>query len=295
MPRKLLRPALLAASGLLLLCGSARADGPSIAECLASSDASLKLGREHRLQEERVQLLVCASNACPDAIRNECIRRVDEVNAAIPTLIFEAKDAAGNDLSAVKVTMDGQVLVQSLDGTALSIDPGHHTFVLETQGQPPVQKELVLREAQKDRRETLSFGLPAAPPSTSQPLARPEPVPAPPPPSSEHGGGLGTQKILALVAGGIGVVGLGVGAAFGLVAVSKKSTAQSECPNLCATPDGVSKWSDAVSAANGATVGFVIGGVGLAGAAALWFTAPRVGTSTQVDLGLGALQVNGSW
>jgi hypothetical protein len=294
MPRKLLRPAVLAAWGVLLLCGSARADGPSIAECLASSDASLKLGREHRLQEERAQLLVCASNACPDAIRNECIRRVDEVNSAIPTLIFEAEDAAGNDLSAVKVTMDGQVLVQSLDGTALSIDPGHHTFVLETQGQPPVQKELVLREAQKDRRETISFGPPPAPPSTSQPMARPEPVPAPPPPS-EHGGGLGTQKILALVAGGIGVVGLGVGTAFGLVAISKKSTAQNECPNLCATPDGVSKWSDAVSAANGATVGFVIAGVGLAGAAVLWFTAPRGAMSTQVGLGPGALQVKGSW
>ena len=155
-----------------------------------------------------------------------------------------------------------------------------------------MQKELVLREAQKIERETISFGPPAAPPSTSQPLA-PQPVPAPPPPS-ERGGGLGTQKILALVAGGIGVVGLGVGSAFGLVAI-KKSTAQSECPYLCATPDGVSKWSDAVSAANGATVGFVIAGVGLAGAAVLWFTAPRGGMSTQVGLGPGALQVKGSW
>jgi hypothetical protein len=292
MPRTL-RPAVLAASALLLLCGSARADGPSIAECLASSSASLKLGREHHLQEERAQLLICASVACPDAIRNECIRRVDEVNAAIPTLIFEAKDAAGNDLSAVTLTMDGQILVQSLDGTALPIDPGRHVFVLETPGQPPVQKELVLREAQKDRRETISFGPPPAPASTSQAPAKPEPVPAPPPP--EHDGGLGTQKIVALVAGGVGVVGLGVGTAFGLVALSKKSTAQSACPGLCANPDGVSKWSDAVSAANGATVGFVIGGVGLAGAAALWFTAPSGRGSTQVGIGPSALQVKGSW
>src|SRR5579864_2251399 len=128
MPGKLFRPTILAVAGFLLPCRSARAEGPTVADCLASSDASLKLGREHRLREERAQLLICAATDCPVVIRNECIRRVDEVNAAIPTLIFEAKDAAGNDLSAVKVTMDGEVLAQSLDGTALSIDPGLHTF-----------------------------------------------------------------------------------------------------------------------------------------------------------------------
>jgi hypothetical protein len=51
------------------------------------------------------------------------LRRVDEINAAIPTVIFEAKDGAGGDLSAVRVTMDGEVLAERLEGTALSINP----------------------------------------------------------------------------------------------------------------------------------------------------------------------------
>ncbi len=41
---------------------------------------------------------------------------------------------------------------------------------------------------------------------------------------------MGTQKILAMVAGGIGTWA-GVGTAFGVMALSKKSDAQSACPD----------------------------------------------------------------
>lgn len=33
----------------------------------------------------------------------------------MPSLVFEAKDRAGNDLGAVRVTMDGQPLAEKLD------------------------------------------------------------------------------------------------------------------------------------------------------------------------------------
>ena len=78
------------------------------------------------------------------------------------------------------------------------------------------------------------------------------------------------------MSGSVGLVGLGLGAAFGGIALSDKSSAQAACPGtLCQTPDGVSKWSGAATSANVATAGFVIGGVGLVGAALLWFTAPK--------------------
>src|SRR5580704_4789846 len=172
MPRELLRAACaagLAAAGVVLLGGTARAAGPTVAECLAASDASLMAGSDHQLRAERVALLTCASPSCPGEIRKECIRRVDEVTAAIPTLIFEAKDGAGNDLGAVKVTMDGALLAERLDGTALPIDPGEHTFVLETPGLPLVEKHFVLREGQKGRHETVTFVPPAPAPPTAQP------------------------------------------------------------------------------------------------------------------------------
>jgi hypothetical protein len=109
---------------------------------------------------------------------------------------------------------------------------------------------------------------------------------------------LGTQRVLALVAGGVGVVGLGIGAVLGLAASSKKSDAQRACPDVCATEDGVSKWNSAISTAQAADVMFVVGGVGLAGGAVLWFTAkrPAVGPpSAQVGFGLGSLHVKGAF
>ena len=112
----------------------------------------------HKLRDARAQLLICSAASCPGDVRDECIRRVGEVNVAMPTIVFEPKDAASSDLSAVKVTMDGAPLAERLEGTALSIDPGEHTFTFDTPGQPPIQKQFVIREGEKDRRERITFG-----------------------------------------------------------------------------------------------------------------------------------------
>jgi hypothetical protein len=267
--------------------GAAFAADPTTADCLAASDASLKLGNDHKLRAERSQLLVCAAPTCPADIRKECLGRVDEVNAQVPTIVFSAKDSSGADLSAVRVTMDGEVLAERFQGTALSIDPGEHTFTFETAGQPPVMKKLVIVQGQKDRREVITFGTDQG--GTATPAA----LPSTPPPNDS--GGMGTQKILAIVAGGIGIVGLGLGTVFGIMASSQKNDAQSACPsNPCATQDGVNKWSTAGSTGNISTIGFIVGGVGVAGAAVLWFTAPS-SSNTQVGFGPGILQLKGTW
>jgi hypothetical protein len=276
---------------------TAHAADPTTADCLGASEAALKLGNDHKVRAERSQLLVCASASCPADIRKECASRVDEVNAQIPTIIFGAKDASGADLNAVKVTMDGEVVAERLEGTALSIDPGEHTFTFETANQPQLTKTFTIQEAQKERREVITFGAATTAPNPLTPT--PQPTSAQPPPENPPGAygnqGLGTQKILAIVAGGVGVVGLGIGTAFGVMAMSQKNDAQSACPgSQCATQAGVNKWNNAGSTGNVSTVGFVIGGLGVAGAAVLWFTAPT-SASTQVGLGPGMLQVKGTW
>jgi len=272
----------------------ALAADPTTADCLASSDASLRLGNEHKLLAERAQLLVCAAATCPAEIRRECLSRVEEVNSHIPTIVFWAKDASGADLSAVRVTMDGALLTERLEGTALSTDPGEHSFTFETRGLPPVTRSFTILQAQKDRRELILFGTTAAPATTAiaPPLAASSPA------ASAPGEGLGTSRVLALVAGGVGVVGLGLGTAFGAMALSDKSDAQSLCPGAsCPTAAGVTKWSNATSTGNVSTVGFIVGGVALAGAAVLWFTAPSrgQGASAQLGVGLGSVQLKGSF
>lgn len=287
MSHRLLAMTVLAAA-IVVGKGAALAAAPTNADCVAASDASLKFGNDHKLRAERSQLLVCAATTCPADIKKECLARVDEVNAQIPTIVFSVKDAKGADLSGVKVTMEGEVLAEGLQGTALSIDPGEHMFVFETTGQSPVTKKLIIVQGQKDRREVVTFGAGAS--------GLVEGTPSTPPKGADDGGGMGTQKILALVAGGVGVVGLGVGTAFGVSALSKKSDAQGACPNTCVTQDGVNKWSDATSTGTISTIALIVGGAGVAAGAVLWFTAPSTSSSsTQVGVGLRGLQVQGAW
>lgn len=284
-PRAAILAALLAGA---LTSTPAHAGDPTTADCLAASEASFKFGNAHALRAERHELLVCSASSCPADIRNECMRRVDEVNRAIPTLIFEAKDQNGQDLTAVKVTMDGETLAERLEGIALSVDPGEHSFAFETPGQPIVEKKFVILEAQKERRESIAFGAPRA--------ARAEIAPEPHPAAPEHG--LGTQKTAALIVGGVGVASVAVGTIFGLQALSKHDKAENlHCSGTtCPTGEGVNASNEARTAGNISTVAFIVGGVGLAGGAALWFTAkPSRSTSAQLGVGVGSIHVRGEW
>jgi hypothetical protein len=278
---------------------------PTTLDCLGANDSSISLRNEHKLRAAREKILVCAAASCPADVRNECMRRVAEVNAAIPTIVFEAKDATGRDLSAVKVSMDGQPLAEKLAGTSLSIDPGEHSFTFEAAGQEKVQKQFVINEGEKGRRERITFGAtetatktPAAPPQTTAPemtaTQTTTPQPASDLPPSGGRPGLGPQKIAAIVAAGVGVVGVGIGTVFGLQAMSKRSDASSVCPDQCADQNGIDRWKSAKTAGNVSTVAFIVGGVGLAAGAALWFTA-KPSASTQVGIGPGSIELKGSW
>jgi hypothetical protein len=286
-----IRSSAVAAAALLLMPRPAEAADPTTADCLRANNSSVALRNDNKLRAARDQLLVCAAKSCPADIRKECLRLVDEVNASMPTIIFEAKDAAsGGDVSAVTVSVDGQRLADRLDGTALVIDPGSHTFRFETSGQPTVEKPIVIHRGEKGRLERITVG--EAPP----PHEKVEELPPPLPQSSETG--LGSQKILAIVAGGVGVVGVGLGSVFGLVAISKKNDAQKACPGQCIDQSGVTKWSDAKTAAQVSDVAFIVGGVALAGGVALWFTAKNESSDARgvaVGIGPGSLQLKGTW
>jgi hypothetical protein len=280
-----------------LVAPSARAADPTTVDCLSASEKALALRGEHKLRGARAQLLVCASANCPADIRKECARRVDEVNASIPTIVIGAKDPTGNDLSAVKVTMDGEVLTEKLEGSAISLDPGAHTFTFQTAGQPLLTKQIVVREGEKDRREMVQLGNRPAPlpvPLPVKPVVVAVPVKPAPPPSKP----LSKRRVAALAVGGFGVVGLGVGAAFGGLALSSASSAKAVCPGSgCLTQQGVNLWNTAHLDGTVSTIGLVVGGVALAGGVALWFTdsSPAKPRSAQLGVGPGSVVFKEVW
>jgi len=240
------------------------------AACIAASEQALTLRKQGKLHDTLRQLAICADAACPGEVKSDCSARIGDVNATMPTLILAAKDGAGNDLYDVKVSMDGTQVATTLDGRPLSVDPGEHVFRLETAGQAPVEKQWVLREGDKDRRETVVIGPPP-----------PVPAPAPPPaPGGEQqqpaGSWWTTQRTLAIVGGGLGVVGLGLGSVFGAFAMSAQNREKSDCgsSSSCNHAQAVEDYNTAGSDATASTVSFIAGGVFLAAGAVLWFTQP---------------------
>ena len=87
----------------------------------------------------------------------------------------------------------------------------------------------------------------------------------------------GTQRIAAVIVGGVGIIGLGVGAAMAVSAKSQYNDSLAGClpsdPDQCGA-NGLSQRNSAISAGNVATASLLIGGAAVAGGVVLWLTAP---------------------
>jgi hypothetical protein len=258
-------------------------------QCVDANGAGQELRRIGKLSAAREQLSSCASASCPAIVRDDCARRLDELEKVQPTIAFQVKDASGADRSDVRVTMDGNLLTERLDGSALPVDMGEHVFRFEVAGQPPVTRTLILTEGEKSRRERVSLGTAAStkPASGTLPQTSPPSQDGSTPPTSDtdtamsRDGARQTQKILGLVAGGVGIASAGVGVAFGVIASSQWSSAQRECPTRSeCVPKAMSTRNDAVASATVSTVSFIAGGILVATGVTLFLTAPKANQAT---------------
>ena len=184
------------------------------AECVAASENAQKLKDDRKFIKAREQMLVCARDVCPAAVKKDCADQVADLDKRTPSVVFHAKDKSGQDLVAVKVTGDGTALTEQLDGRGIPLDPGVHTFRFEAAGNEPLEQKIVLAEGERDRNITVSFGKPGG----DQPV-----------PTTKKSAPIG-----AFIVAGIGLVGMGVGAAFWGIGLGQKGTDTS--PGGCAPP-----------------------------------------------------------
>jgi len=281
--------------------------------CIAASEKALTLRKAGKLLDARKELSTCAASSCPDVVKVSCQQRLGELNQSLPSIVFDVKDASGRDLANVRLAVDGAPYSDKLGGAAISLDPGDHEFRFEVVDQTPVVRHFVLREGEKNRREPIVVGsvaAPATPPPSPRPMVTPPPAPAPPPPTApppatttpppitapppttpaalaETSSG-SSQRTIGIVVGVAGLGGIVLGSAFGAIASSKWSSAQSECPAAgCAQhAQAVSDHDSAASAATVSTIGFVAGGVALAAGAILFFTASSGSAATGGSVGV---------
>ena len=240
-----------------------------------------------KLREAREGFVTCARAVCPEAIRQDCTRWVTDVDASIPSVVFEAVWVDGHDATGTRVLIDGKP-TDAEPGRAVVLDPGEHTFHFEVAGAAPVETRNVVREGEKNRivRVTFTPLTPPAPPApTGEAVAPPSgssstSVPAPanlwqPVPSAEqrpHAAGRGPIPLAAYILGGVGLASF---AGFGYLAIDGTSRLDGmrSGPGSCA-PD--CKAPDVNSARNEILAGDILGYVGLAATGvAIWLALAR--------------------
>lgn len=276
---------------------TASAAEPTKRECVAANEDAQDLRHAGKLREARRQFAACTAAGCPSVIREDCAQRLREVEAALPSVVFVAKDKAGHDLTAVHIAMDGDPLVERIDGTAVVIDPGEHKFVFVAEGFRDVTSTLLVHEGESDRpvRVVLESTKPAV---VEQ--APPAPPPAPATPTSGN-----VLRPLGITLAVVGVGGLGVGAVFGLTSKSTYDRSQNECPtgDLAKCPASSAQAQDDLSSARSqalaSTIAFAAGGAFLAAGAILFFIAPKTASTVTVGVsttsGGGVLSLDKSW
>jgi hypothetical protein len=192
-----------------------------------------------KAQEERTagllsaaleHLKICIDSTCPKFIREDCLRWMDQTEIALPTVVFSVRKD-GKDLTNVEIQCDDNLLVGTLDGKALPVDPGLHNFAFNVPGLAPEERQLLIREGERNRIINVDFGTSGAssalPPPSPSPSSSVKTVPpAPPAPPATTG---------ALAYGLVGVGALGVAGftVFGLLGNSRQGELERTCAPNC--------------------------------------------------------------
>ncbi len=204
------------AAFLTLSAASARADK---AACVAAHVKGQQSQRAGRLTEARESFVVCSADGCPNVVKKDCVRWLEDVSNSIPTVVLGAKDRGGRDLFDVKVTVDGAPLVEKLDGKAVPVDPGAHNFRFETPSMPPVTQKVLVKEG--DRARPVDVVFEGGAPAPGPPTTKIEPK-VPGKDDKSGGGTVTTDKkgpgVLPWVVMGVGGIGVVGGAVYALTA-----------------------------------------------------------------------------
>jgi hypothetical protein len=187
--------------------------------------------------------------------------------------------APDSDVAGLEIKRDGVTLGRAEYSVPIPVDPGTHIVEARAPKKRALSAQIDVAPKQVDARVTVQLSDEApVPVASSTPAVTTSPTPAPiPADRAESSGGASTQRTVAWITLGAGVVGVAVGSIFGLEA--KSNNDQALQPQNCrtsafCTQKGLTLTSDAKDDATASTIAFVIGGAALATGAVLWLTAP---------------------
>ena len=216
---------------IALFAGPARADDPG-AKCSSSFESAQREHARGAFIEASAAARACSQIECNALIVPECIKLLDQIRAETPSMVFSAHGSHGEELTAVRVLIDGKPAAQQLDGMPIEVNPGAHKFRFETEGQDPVEIQHTARVGDKNRLIDAQIGklLPTEPSAAASQSSAMGPIPAKRDTS---------VPAASYVLAGVGVVGLGVAGYLRLKATSDYNHLNNTCSPMC-NPNDVS-------------------------------------------------------
>lgn len=228
-----------------------------------------------------------AANATGNTPREQEARgRAEILRPRLSNLVIEVSPD-GRNVSGLEVLRDGNRVGAPQWGVPIPADEGEHTVVARAPGYTEWTRVVVL----EGEGTSVAVEVPALDPAQRSTSAiEPEASPST---------GLGTQRVLALIAGGVGIVGVGAGTVFGLSSKAKHDEAERYCVGRnCTDARGEKAGEAAYRAGTLSTVFMAIGGAALAGGAVLWFTAPKreeAPAAAALGIGPSGVQLRGTF
>lgn len=286
---------------LAVLSLVAHAAAPTVQECVSASVAGQEAQKRGALFSARRELERCADPACPQLVRTDCTRWLEEVLAAQPSLIVVVR-LDGVDQPEARVLVDGAAWLERLTGRPQDVEPGAHELTVEL-GATRSARQVVVVQGEKNR--VVTFELKSDAPVITPPVVEPEKKDPPvvtvttPPPPEKPPVLESSFPTLPMIFSGVAVVG---GVAFAGLGLSGKGKLESLLAQPCAETKTCNP-AEVLAIQREFLAADISLGVGIASAvtaAGLWWwwaskLPPEATPSVGLAPGLGALHVVGTW
>jgi hypothetical protein len=251
-----------------------------------------------------------AASAAAAAGRQDYVASADRHADALVPRLSHLVISVSRAVAGLVLQRDGAPVEQAEWGVSMPIDSGPHVLLASAPGyQPWTTRVDIARDGLEVTVSVPQLEAVARPdvrPPSAALTAEPGSVPsiaAIVSPASNQSPKGSTQRVVGVVVGGLGLVGVGVAAGFAVFAKNKYNQSLGDClsANVCGS-EGLSLRSDARTAGDIATWTLALGAVALAGGVSLWIVSPRVEApkpSSRVSLALaptaGGAALRGTW
>jgi hypothetical protein len=204
--------------------------------------------------------------------REAAMVQVGLLNVRVSKVVISLTDMPPD----VTVTLDGIRIQERELGSPVVVTPGSHHVEAVANGVAPARRDVNLDGGEMKTvilsLKKLEDGRPAVAPAPAQPDAKP----------ADAGSG-GSMRTIGYVAGGVGIVGLGVFAVTGLMAKSTFDKLEGECKGGCSDAGHLEDIDHGKSLQTMANVGLVLGVVGVGTGVTLILLGGKAGEGPNVS------------